>query len=117
MTIQYNDVQLHKSIDLEKQDVKHHNICKFFPQDEVFSTPMKPVKKEPIFNKEAFLKKTLLHGRTTLKLRFLRPAWTRTYKTYLHDFQCLPTDACTLEKQQEVMDFVQRIWDHSIGGF
>ena len=108
------DVQLHKGIETNENAIKHHNICKFFQQDEVFPAPMKPVKKEALFNKEAFLKSTLLHGRTTLKLRFLRPAWTRTYKTYLHDFQCLPTDACTPEKQQDVLEFVQRIWDHSV---
>lgn len=66
-----------------------------------------------IFDKEQFLKETLLNMKTIIKLKYLKPSWTRTYNTILRDFQKLTTDQCTLEIQEEIQEFVRRIWEHS----
>lgn len=67
-----------------------------------------------VFNKEQFLKETLLNVKTILKLKYLKPSWTRTYNTILRDFKSLTTDQCTIQIQEEIQEFVRRIWDHSI---
>ena len=66
------------------------------------------------FDKEQFLKETLLDIKTIMKLKYLKPSWTRTYNTILRDFQSLTTDQCTIQIQEEIQEFVRRIWDHSI---
>ena len=108
-----NDVQLHKGIAPRNPTIQNFSRGNFVSQENSSRMAMPPVN-EHRFDKEAFLKQTLLDIKTILKLRFLRPAWTRTYQTYLHDFQHLPAEAYTIQKQQEVLEFVQRIWDHSV---